>query len=159
MLKYHLYESCPSRKYLRELISANIDGIEFIRPFRHNESDQFCLTAAKIAAMDSVLNNSSESDLQVIFRCSKILHQDILQARSWQFDGTLNSDKSEMIPTKLFILLQWILSGVATEIQTEKRAEEVNRKAVLLAQQIMYEVKTDRQVKHGPKLNTEEKPF
>ena len=48
---------------------------------------------------------------------------------------------------------------VATEIQTEKRAEEVNRKAVLLAQQIMYEVKTDRQVKHEPKPNTEEKPF
>ena len=47
----------------------------------------------------------------------------------------------------------------ATEIQTKKRAEEVNRKAVLLAQQIMYEVKTDRQVKHEPKPNTEEKPF
>ena len=133
--------------------------IEFIRAFRRNESDRFCLTAAKIAAIDSALNNSSESDLQVIFRCSKMLHQDILQARSWQFDGTLNSDTSEIIPTKLFTLLQWILSGVATEIQTEMRAEEVNRKAVLHAQQIMYEVKTDRQVKHEPKPNREEKPF
>ncbi|KAJ7391280.1 hypothetical protein OS493_019412 [Desmophyllum pertusum] len=50
-----------------------------------------------------------------------------------------------MIPTKLSTLLQWILSGVATELQTEKRTDEVNAKAVLLAQQIMYEVKTDRQ--------------
>ena len=107
ILKYHLnfYESRPSRKYLRELISVNIDGIEFIRAFRRNESDRFCLTAAKIAAIDSVLNNTSESDLQVIIRCSKILRQDILQARSGQFDGTLNSDTSEMIPTKLFTLL------------------------------------------------------
>jgi len=29
-----------------------------------------------------------------------------------------------MLPTKLFSLLQWILSGVATEIQTEKHAIE-----------------------------------
>jgi len=109
---------------LRELISANIDGIEFIRAFRRSESDRFCLTAEKIAAIDSALNNSSESNLQVKFRCSKILRQDILQARSWQFDGTLNSDTSEMLPTKLFSLLQWILSGVATEILTEKRPIE-----------------------------------
>lgn len=66
-----------------------------------------------------------------------------------------------MIPTKLLTLLQWTLlgTGVATELQTEKRTDEVNTKAVLLAQQIMYEVKTDRQVKHEPKSDGEDKPF
>lgn len=56
-----------------------------------------------------------------------------------------------MTPTKLLTLLQRTLLGVATELQTEKRTDEVNTKAVLLAQQIMCEVKTDRQVKHEPR--------
>ena len=159
ILQHHHCESSPSRKYLRELIIDNIDGIEFVRAFRRKESDRFCLTAAKIAAIESAVNNSSDSDLNVIFNCSKILRQEILKASIWQFDGTLNSNTSEMIPTKLSTLLQWILSGVVTELQTEKRSDEVNAKSVLLAQQIMYEVKTDRQVKYEPKSDAVEKPF
>ena len=138
---------------------ANIDGIEFVRAFRRNESDRFCLTAAKISAIDSAVENSSDSDLRMIFRCSKILRQEILEASNWQFDGMLNTDTREMIPTKLFTMLQWILSGVATELQTEKRIDDVNRKAILLSQQIMYEVKTDRQVKHAPKSDEKETSF
>lgn len=64
-----------------------------------------------------------------------------------------------MTPTKLLTLLQRTLLGVATELQTEKRTDEVNTKAVLLTQQIMCEVKTDRQVKHEPRSDTEDKPF
>lgn len=66
--RYHRRKLSPARKYLRELIVANIHGIEFVRAFRRNESDRFCLTATKIAAIDSAVNNSSDSDLKVIFR-------------------------------------------------------------------------------------------
>lgn len=65
----------------------------------------------------------------------------------------------KIIPTKLLTLLQWIISGVATELHTEKRIHDVNKKATLLSQQIMFEVKTDRQVKHAPKSDETEKPF
>ena len=95
------------------------------------------MTAAKIAAVDPTVNKSSDSDLKVIFRCSKIHRKEILQTGSWKFDGTLNPDTSEMIPIKLLTLLQWT-----------RTTDEVNAKAVLLAQQIMSEVKTDGQVKH-----------
>lgn len=159
ILQYHLCESPPSRKFLRELLITNIDGIEFVRAFRRNESDRFYLTETKIAAIDSAAENTSDSDLKVIFRCSKILRQEILQARNWQFDGTLNADMKEMVPTKLITLLQWIFSGVATELKTEKRIDDINKKAVFISQQIMYEVKTDRQVKHTPKSDEMEKPF
>lgn len=63
--------------------------------------------AAKIAAIDSGVNNSSDNDLKAIYHCSKILHKEILQTGSWQFDGTLNINTSEMILTKLLTLLQW----------------------------------------------------
>lgn len=62
ILHYHRCDLSPSRKYLRELTVANIDGIEFVRAFRRNEADRFCLTVAKIAAIDSAVNNSSDSD-------------------------------------------------------------------------------------------------
>ena len=52
---------------------------------------------------------------------------------------------------KLFTLLQWIISGVASDLHTEQHTEEVNNKAMLLAQQIMYHSKTDRQVNYKPK--------
>ena len=159
ILKYHLCEASPSRKYLRELMMTNIDGIEFARAFRRNESDRFYLTAAKIAAIDSAVEDCSDSDLKTIFHCSKIIRQEILKAKNWQFDGKLDADMKKIIPTKLFTLLQWIISGVATELHTEKRVDDVNKKATLLSQQIMFEVKTDRQVKHAPKSDETEKPF
>lgn len=68
---------------------TNIDGIEFARAFRRNESDRFYLTAAKIAAIDSAVENCSDSDLKTIFHCSKIIRQEILKAKNWQFDGKL----------------------------------------------------------------------
>ena len=105
ILQRHLCDSSPSWKYLKEMMIASIDGIEFVRAFRRNESDRFCLTAAKIAALDSAVENSSDSDLRVIFCCSKILRQEILEASNWQFDDMLNTDTREMIPTKLFNML------------------------------------------------------
>ena len=153
ILKYHLCEASP-RKYLRELMMTNIDGIEFAHAFRRNESDRFYLTAAKIAAIDSAVENCSDSDLNTIFHCSKIIRQEILKAKNWQFDGKLDADKK-----KLLTLLQWIISGVATELHTEKRVDDVNKKATLLSQKIMFEVKIDRQVKHAPKSDETEKPF
>ena len=68
ILKY-LCEASLSRKYLRELLITNIDGIEFACAFRHNESDRFYLTAAKIAAIDSAVENCPDSDLKTFFHC------------------------------------------------------------------------------------------
>ena len=48
---------------------------------------------------------------------------------------------------------------MVSELKTEQRAEDVNRKSVLLAQQIMYQTKTDRQVRYVPQLDEEGKTF
>ena len=133
ILHYHRCDSSPSRKYLTELIVTNIDSIVFVCAFRRISRQIDCLTAAKVPTIDSAVTNLSNSDLRAVFHCSKILCKGILQTGSRQFDGTLNADTSEMILTKLLILLQWTPLGVATELQTEKHTDEVNTKAVLLA--------------------------
>ena len=48
---------------------------------------------------------------------------------------------------------------MVSELKTEQRAKDVNRKSVLLAQQIMYETKTDRQVRYVRQLDEEGKTF
>ena len=48
---------------------------------------------------------------------------------------------------------------MVSELKTEQRAEDVNRKSVLLAQQIMYQTKTDRKVRYMPQSDEEGKTF
>ena len=48
---------------------------------------------------------------------------------------------------------------MVSELKTEQRAEDVNRKSVLLAQQITYQINTDRQVRYVPQLDEERKTF
>ena len=146
---------------MRQLLAENFDGIEFVSAYRRNESDRFCLSAAKIAAIEKAVKQSSHinSELEVLYDCSKIIRKEIQEANTWHFKGTLDIDAQDIVPTELFTLLKWILSGVVSELKTEQRAEDVNRKSVLLAQQIMYQTKTDRQVRYVPQLDKERKTF
>ncbi|CAH3121041.1 unnamed protein product [Porites lobata] len=88
-----------------------------------------------------------------------IIRKEIQEANTWHFKGTLDIDAQDIVPIKLFTLLKWILSGVVSELKTEQRAEDVIRKSVRLAQQIMYQTKTDRQVRYVPQLDEEGKTF
>ena len=54
--------------------------------------------------------------------------KEIQEANTWHFKGTLGIDAQDIVPTTLFTLLKWILSGVVSELKTEQRAEDVNRK-------------------------------
>ena len=161
ILQDHLCYWFPSRKSVRQLLAENVDGIEFVSAYRRNESDRFCLSAAKIAAIEKAVKQSSHinSELEVLYDCSKIIRREILEANTWHFKGTLDIDAQDIVPTKLFTLLKCILSGMVSELKTEQRAEDVNRKSVLLAQQIMYQTKTDRQVRYVPQLDEEGKTF
>ena len=154
ILQDHLCNWSPSRKSVRRLLAENIDGIEFVSAYRRNKSDRFCLSAAKIAAIEKAVKQPSHinRELEVIYDCSKILRKEIQEANTCHFNGTLDIDAQDIFPTKLFTLLQWILSGVVSELKTEQRADDVNRKSVLLVQQIMYHTKSDRQVRYAPKL-------
>ncbi|KXJ08701.1 hypothetical protein AC249_AIPGENE28449 [Exaiptasia diaphana] len=73
------------RKHIRQILSDNIDGKKFIRAVRRKESDRFCLYATKVAVIDSATSKSTESDMEVIFNCAKMVRKDILVKLPWQF--------------------------------------------------------------------------
>ena len=58
ILQDHLCNWFPSRKSVRQLLAENVDGIEFVSAYRRNESDRFCLSAAKIAAIEKAVKQS-----------------------------------------------------------------------------------------------------
>ncbi len=82
ILEDHLCGWSPSRKYVRRLLADNVDGIEFVSAYRRNESDRFCLSAAKIAAIKKAVKQPSHinRELEVIYDCSKILRKEIQEA-------------------------------------------------------------------------------
>ena len=122
ILQDHLCNWFPSRKSVRQLLAENVDGIEFVSAYRRNESDRFCLPAAKITAIEKAVKQSSHinSEVEVLYDCSKIICKQIQETNSWHFKVTLDIDAQDIVPTKLFTLLKWILSGVVSELKTEQ---------------------------------------
>ena len=84
ILQDHLCNWFPSRKSVRQLLAENVDGIEFVSAYRRNESDRFCLSAAKIAAIEKAVKQSSHinSELEVLYDCSKIIRKEIQEANT-----------------------------------------------------------------------------
>ena len=105
---------------MRQLLAENVDGIEFVSAYRRNESYRFCLSATKIAATEKAVKQLSHinSELEVLYDCSKMIRKEILEANTWHFKGTLDIDAQDIVPIKLFTLLKWILSGVVSELKT-----------------------------------------
>ena len=81
ILNDHLSDLCPCRKTVRQLKTDNIDFVEFIRAYQRNKPDRFCLSAAKIAAVESTVQKpSNDSKLKVIYECAKIVRKEIIEA-------------------------------------------------------------------------------
>ena len=62
---------------MRQLLAENVDGIEFVSAYGRNESDRFCLSAAKIAAIEKAVKQSQHinSELTVLYDCSKVIRK------------------------------------------------------------------------------------
>lgn len=116
---------------------ASIDGIEFAHAFRRNEPDRFYLTAAKIAVIDSAIENCSDSDLKTISHCAKIIRQEILKAKNWQFDGKLDTDTRTRSLRSFLPFFSGFFRVLRLNFK-EKRVGEVCKKATLILQQIMH---------------------
>ena len=160
ILKLHGCDIFHSGKYVRKMITDNIDNVDFIHAVHRNQAYHFCFNAATIAANDAAVKEASmESDMKNIFQCSEAVHKAILDSSPWKFDGTLATDLSSNIPSKLIALLQWILTGVVTDLNEVKRASNIKRQVNIIAQQIMYQRKSDRQIQYLPKTNPNEALF
>ena len=71
-------------------------------------------------------------------------------AQKWSFSGTLcEPDRHSRIPVSLRMLLKWILQGTGSGAEVHN--EEIEQASVRLAQNIIYETKSNRQVSYQGK--------
>ena len=59
--------------------------------------------------------------------------------------STLNN-----VPAELYSLIRWILVGPTEELETEVRTHRVHRDALTISQNIMFALKSKRQVTYQP---------
>ena len=96
--------------------------------------------------------------MKIIFHCSKLIRQFILQSRkskSWTFNGSLTDYDEQSLPAELLTMMRWIVQG-AQSATTDTRAMELNNTCRMLSHSIVQACKTKRQVSLTPKTSTAE---
>ena len=95
------------KRYLKQLLLANIPDIQFIRPPSRNQSKRICSSHGQSKAVENSFQNTYDS-YQNIFQAAKNVRKEILAKEKWQFNGSYNGFN---VPRSLELLLLWILCG------------------------------------------------
>lgn len=153
---YGLEDQNVSNSQVKRKIEENIPDVQFSRPDQR-KPEMVCSTATKnsAVAMASQRGNSSK-EIQCVFESANIVRRHLLnyQKEGWTFDGSLlpTEDDQGTVPNILVNLLRWIMEGPQTELDLEAIRSDILKKTVhTIAQSIMYEMKTHRQLHHEPK--------
>ena len=88
--------------------------------------------------------------MQSIFNAAHVIRDDIIQMQTdpWKFEGHLDTtDRDKHIPHTLYSLLRWITQGKA-EFGLQYRADANHKTSLNLAERIMYQMKSQRQVSY-----------
>ena len=155
MMKLHgVQRTSILSQALKEKLKHNMCDVEFSRPHR-NKLELVCSNTTKNA---SVPHASSEQtyreDTQKIYDCAKIVRKAILKTTEnpWTFNGTLENEDDKVVPDIVYTLFRWIIEGAQTDLLVEsKRQTTVHRTSMNLAQTLMYETKSQKQIAYSAK--------
>ena len=95
-----------------------------------------------------IQDHASEMDnTKMLYKTAKLICRSIANFtdEKKQSDTVTRLSMAEDIPPELYSLIRWILVG-PEELQTEMRHRTVDQSALTLSQNIMYALKTKRQV-------------
>lgn len=136
-----------SRKALKQLLLSEIDGIEFHKPKRVNESERVTIKEARdVAVQLSEEQSDIQDSMKSIYDAALYLRKSINKSKSWVFDGSLETLSSEHYPQELYCFFRWLINGTKCDVPTEKKCNEVNKRAMNLVQSTISLCMTDRQV-------------
>ena len=64
--------------------------VKFIKPMRKNESEKLCSTKERNNIIDTALENAKDN-MSNIFETARSIRKNIIKARPWIFNGSLES--------------------------------------------------------------------
>lgn len=146
--------SKSKRRYLKDIITSNIDHAEFVSQSNPNQPQLIKSNKVEKDIIHDVIeyNQTSEAELKTIFETAKIIRKSILKYRNQNSlnlsTGIIPTEKD--IPCELFSLIKWILGGYKHDftVCTTKKQSSLEHLSIVNSQNIMYATKTDRQVKY-----------
>ena len=138
------------KKYLKQLIAANIEDVEFVQSHRKNESAQVISKKLLGATIHELRENmdDEQDEIRCLSRAASIIRKELLELKDWKFTGSL---KEYIAPTKAVSFFKWVLLGIKNVSVNEKHDSSILKSAELISQQILSNLKTDRQVKYKSK--------
>lgn len=150
-----------SRRTLITNITHNLPDIE-LSQHRGKLPGVFHSKKSGREAVDIAISEQDiKGDLNIIFKCAKIIRKEITKARKekpWVFTGSLDGVGESGLPVEVLMLNRWILQG-SKAATTESRDQSLRKSCVTISQMMMQEFKTSKQVAYTTKSQSELSTF
>ena len=135
---------------MKQLVQSEIPGIEFHRPKCVNESKRVSMKKTRGSAIqiaeDQEGNKSGE--IQTLFDAAKIITKSINKCKKWSFTGSLDNISEENLPAGLYSFFRWIIQAPNNVLLSNKKSDEVHKRAMNLTQSTVSMCLTDHQSHH-----------
>ena len=140
--KFGISDYKVTRGAFKESILKNVQNVVVTpsygkRPSHVHSSD--AQKAAINAAVSSQNMGARAGRLKDLYLSAKELRsivQTKVQEDPWRFNGSLKDCVGDGVPCELLFFITWVLQGT-TDVQTDRRAEDMTRSSNLICQQIM----------------------
>ena len=140
-----------TRKALKQLLQNEITNIEFQRPKRVNEPERVSVKTGHDKAIQKAEDQDSMIYIKILFDAAAIIRKSIKDCKKWVFTGSLDDITDENIPLEPFSFFRWVIQGPSDLLSSDEKSNEVQKRAMSLAQSTVAMCLSDRQVKHKNK--------
>ena len=139
-----------SRKTIKKLIQAEVQGVEFHKPKRVNESERVSIKESRDVAiqLSETVNEDCTSNMKTLYDAAVLLQKAINNCKKWVFTGSLETLSKDNCPEELYCFYRWIIQGPNATLSVEEKSTEVHKRAMHLAQTTISMCLTERQVKN-----------
>ena len=136
------------RKYLKQLIIANIPGVSFNKSPRKFEPDRICSESAEDHAIEMALQQSEAENFKELYNAAKIIRTELEKNNKWKFSGSFSDFTA---PTQLSTLIRWIVFGPKCGTENMPEKNFIKKISDTVTRVVMQNFMSKRQVNYEPK--------
>ena len=104
------------KKYLKDLISENIENLLFVKYTQESKAEQFIADTTQSEISQVTENFPTDRDLKTIWNVASEIRKTLLGSK-WKFEGDMNNyETSDLLQT----FLKWVLLRPYDRLDTNK---------------------------------------
>lgn len=140
-----------SRKALKLLLLSEISDIEFHKPKRLNEAERVTIkeTREEAIQLSEDIKAQCNKEMKALFDAAAALRKAINRSKRWEFTGTLEAPKGDIVPKELYRFCVWLIQGPKTDRLNKEKTEDVKKRAMSLCQTAISMCLTKRQTSNN----------